>query len=324
MTFKVDTGTGTTGLAVENATVFEALDRFAAAQRLHVVGVAAPEEKRERDQESLKLVRVDRPIGATPVAYVGPSRLSVQGVVGMIIAEGEEPVPATVVFTAERPHVGDALATAWPDLADEHHLCVVFKWMVEPGFEDLSIVRLKVAAEDDAGRRFLVLPRYVWDPPDVICVELPLKANGSFRVKLSNPATDARAIGKIACSAEVAFPVERSEVEFALQDAGTAKRLGGCRIALVAVEESVTRFEFDGLPCSEFRQTDALDQIEIVAFGADGEAVESSRCGGTVTDTKATWWEKWDEPPARVVLRAVTKVAVRNVGFSFKDIPLPE
>jgi len=313
--FKLDaTNVERTDFVAKDVTFLEALDGFAAAQGLFLVGVPAPEETREC-HEALALVRVDRPLGATPVAYVGPSRLSVQGLAAR----------TTWVFTAEGPRIGPSpMLAAWSDLENEEHLCVVFKWIVEPGLEDALLVRLKVAAQDDTGRDLRALPRYIFDPPHLICGELPLRANGYFHVNLPAPRAEARALRRLSGSMEVALPVERSEIAFDPRNVGDTKSLGGCQVKLVEGDGTITRFAFEGIPCKEIRQSDPVDQIEILGFGADGRAVEYSRCGGTVGDGRATWWNAWDQPPSRIVLRAITKVVLREVPFAFDDVPLPE
>jgi len=308
--------TDPTAFKVTDVTFFEALDRLAAAQGLSVVGVPASEETREHSQESLALRRPARAHGATPVAYLGPSRLSVQGLAAR----------KTKVFTAEGPRVGtDPVLAAWSDLVEEDRLHVVFKWIVEPGFEDLMLVRMKVAAEDDAGNPLRIVPRFEFvDPPGTVCSDLPLKADRNFSVYFDRPRPEARAIRELTGTVWVALPVERGEIEFRPADAGSAKQLGGCRVTFVEAKDDVLRFAFEGVPCVEISATDLLGRIEIVAYGADGRVVECSKCGGTEGEDRPTWWEEYEGPPARVVLRAITKVALREAPFAFADIPLPE
>jgi hypothetical protein len=338
--------TGPSGFEVKDAMFLEALDRFAAAQGLSLVGVPVPEELREHEQEALALVRPSRPHGKTPVAYVGPSRLSVQGLAGWTTAAPDERIRTARVFTAEGPRVGTSpLLAAWSDLEDKpedveqneeaSRLHVVFKWIAEPGFEELLLVRLKVAAEDDAGRALRVSPPYVFDPPDAVCADLPLNANRNFSVHFDPPSTEARAIGKMVVVMKLAQPVERSRVEFLAKDVGTTKQLGGCKVTFVEAKGVLTRFAFDGVPCigilptgtfaSSGMERASADQIALFAYDADGQALEEApHCGGTASGTRATYWEEWNERPARFTLEAVTKVAWREATFAFADIPLPE
>jgi len=295
--------------AVKDVGFFDALDRFAAAQGLHLYGVPTPEHS---GFEGLGLMRPQRRIDATPVAYIGASRLSVQGLVAKTAR----------VFTVEGPRVSGGLAGAWSDLENDRSLAIVFKWIVEPGLEDLILVRLKLEAQDDTGKSLKVQPSFL--DPDVVSIQLPRRANGYFRVDLSPPPSEARAIRTLSGSLQIAIPVERSEIEFRPDEVGAAKQLGGCQVTPVKTEGTVTSFDFRGLPCREIPEPAPSYQIRTFAYGADGHALASHECGGTEKDGREIYWEKWDEPPARVVLQAITKVALRDASFVFRDVPLPE
>jgi len=77
---------------------------------------------------------------------------------------------------------------------------------------------------------------------------------------------------------------------------------------------------------SSWRFTAGIEDISILLYNDKGKPVGArGRTSMNLNEKEARWTYKLEvmKPPHRIVMRAVTAVAVREVPFSFSDIPLP-
>jgi hypothetical protein len=309
--------------AVNDATFFEALDRLAATYGLSVVGVPGPEERRQFGQAGLAVLAPDPPLPPTPVAYAGPSRLSVQGVAVLRVRQCAAADPVDEEFV-------------WPFMDDDRqpHACVQLRWLTEPGFEEAAIVEiLQGSAADDRGR-----PLEITEPAG----DLPVNGNSDFALRLALPAREAKAIAKLEGRMRIVLPIEQGRVEFAAKEAGATKALGGGSITLIAAANKNVSFTLVGAPCRGMQPSErgfdvrvgsedwvqrGARTITLLAYDAEGREIGR---GGGMSSSSALFGAAWtfeielDAVPDRMTFESVTRVITREFPFAFKDIPLPD
>jgi hypothetical protein len=309
----------------KDVTFFEALDRLAAARGLLLAGRAPA-------TEPIALVRPARPLPTTPVAHVGPSRLSVRSI--SVLAE-------TRWTTGEprRTDIEEDIARILRDRGgpERPRVRVGFQWITEPGFEETSLVSWSVhSAVDDCGAEIAVTLR-----PD-----LPLAANDCFVAEFEKPSGKARSIAKLEGRLRVALPAREGQAEFAAGEARQWKPLGDARVKVEDVDaaDGTVRLAIEGAPCAALkpcmgdldvnthdlrvgsRSGGSSLTVTVLAYRADGAEIAGSvtRRWWDVNFPSVTYWIDLDEAPARLALRTTTVALVREAPFSFSDIPLPE
>lgn len=305
-------------------TFFEAIDRLASARNLVVAGW--PQGVGEN---RLRLVRVSRSLPSTPVAYVGPTRLSVQRISALNEADwtpDEDKRDWKEFVAGLPPEVRSALGR------DEPRLRITFDWTAEPGCEEAALVAWEVHGAEAGGAIDMQ------GPP-----KLPLQANDSFAVDFAVPSRKVRHIAKLEGRIRVALPLRDDQVEFRAAEQGQSKVLGRAKAKLEDIDESrkIVRFTIDGAPCDSLDARNSSRAIRVgskgaadgraplltvFAYGAGGAEIAGTfkRTWSDVGSPLKTYWIELDEAPARIVLRATVAVAFREAPFAFKDIPLPE
>jgi hypothetical protein len=302
------TGLQRATFVARDVTSFEALDQFAALHGIHLAGV--PESGGDRDswETDLSLVRADPATTRTPVAYFGPSRFSVE---------------CASVLAVQRcaPALGVPEDQSFLDEEEMPRLRLRLRWLVEPGFEEAEIVEWTCAgAIDDLGGSCAPFP----DELDLKDQAIP--ANGRFLVQLRPPRGGARKLAKVELTARIALPAAREEVTFDASEVGTTKNLGGARITFVKLEGTAAGFDTDGSLDGE-----SGTRIVPASWGKPdmGNAVlrAYSESGAEIAATPVMSFPQQGvglaQAPKRIVLSAVTKVAVRETTVTFTDVPLP-
>jgi len=311
----------------KDVTFFEAIDRLASSQDLLVAGWPLGRQKNR-----LLLVRTTRPLPATPVAHVGPTRLSVQRICAINVTEWipEDPRQQAMDETIDKLIPG-MRAYLHPD---EPRLRMTFCWIAQPGCEQAALVGWEVRhAESDTGAAIDVTA-----PP-----ELPLRANGTFSVDFAAVPRRVRSIAKLEGRIRVVLPLREGEVEFLATEQGRTKALGEASVRLDDVDDlqAVVRFTVNGAPCKPLNVRNSESAVRVgsttdtegsapfltvLAYREDGREIAGSlrRTWSDVGSPRKTFWIDLDEAPARLLLRTTTGVVEREMPFAFKDIPLPE
>ncbi|HEX5136212.1 MAG TPA: hypothetical protein VFY93_04510 [Planctomycetota bacterium] len=306
---------GELAFAARDATFFEALDQLAAALGLHVTGAPAPGGTR-----GLALARSDVPLGPAIVAYLGPSRLSVEVVSALAVRPcAPDPKPSTLAET---------LGHDSPDAAPRPRLRIQLRWIVEPGFEDVSLRELTLGQiEDDNGA-----------PIDGKAdAHLPVAANRPFALDFAGPPPKAKAIRKLEGVARVSIPVERGEISFAAGEAGVTKHLGLASITIQEIKGESVSFEMVRTPAGTPEEDapviaagryqamrDEPPVLTVTAYDEKGVVLDGVAQGYARMNDRYTYKLVCEQPPARLTFQAVTKLATREAPFSFTDIPLPD
>jgi hypothetical protein len=311
----------------KDATFFEVLDRFAAAHGLLVAGWPGEAARRRAAvflprTRGLALVRPEAP-GPVPVVHMGPSRFSVSGV--SVLAEREWARDEAEDFPG-----GADLGALFNDLAAIPRLRIAFRWVVEPGFEDVTLVACEVRhLEDDTGTG-----RAVLRPPN-----LPCPANDEFSIDFAPPPRRARTITRLEGRLRVALPLRGSRVEFQAAEVGMTKQLGGAQLRLDDIEDATVRITLKGPPASPLMarsespdlhvgraSTPTARDLRLAAYRADGTEIAGSKGHQYTHVDGGCWTYRIDlhEPPARLVVEATTEALVREIPFAFGVIPLPD
>jgi hypothetical protein len=313
----------------KDVTFFEAIDRLGAARGYYLVGTPQPPRRDTGDPlpgDVLSLVKPDRPLAPPVIAYMGPSRLSVESL-SVLAVTFCAPPRAPLVLRGLPAGLDAKIRIHLPAAREEEpRLRLSLKWIVEPGFEGAAISDLSPRlAIDDRGS-----PLVVVKPP-----RFPVPANGRFHFDLERPAyANAKAIRKFEGTARIALPLATAEVIFQAAEAGTTKPLGGAGVKLVSIEGSTAKIALAGMPCGLLGVEPQLavgsggaggiEDITLVATDAEGKEVEAGNRSAESKEGVQQLKVEFDRPPAKFVFRAVVRIATRDTTFAFGNIPLPE
>ncbi len=308
------TGLQRAAFVAKDATFFDALDRFAALHAIHLAGVPGSARDRDSWETDLRLVRVDPAVTSTPAAYFGPSRFSVEcaSVLAVQRCAPALPVPDDVIGLDEE---------------EIPRLRLRLRWLVEPGFEEAELVEWTCAgAVDDLGGTCAPFP----DELDLAVPAVP--ANARFLVELRPPRQGAKKLARVELTVRIALPAAREEVTFDASEVGTTKKLGGARITFVKLKGTAARFVTEGslngesgtpmiVPASNdfgIMLRDSMGDVVLRAYSESGAEIAA-------VPVMAFPQQGVDlaHAPKRIVLSAVTKVAMRETTVAFTDVPLP-
>jgi hypothetical protein len=319
---------GDVAFKAKDVTFFEALDRLGAALDLYVTGVPVPEERRKWTEGGLALTRPETPLGPAIAVYLGPSRLSVESVSVLAVRRcAPEPRPTGLGDLPVRiiRDIQDFSSTA----AESPRLRLQLRWIVEPGFDDVSLRGLSLGQVlDDKGKPVMLRrePR------------LPVSANTVLALDFPAPPPGTKAIRKLQAVARVSIPVERAELTFAPTDAGVTKQLGRASLTLEGTDGTTVRIALVGTPAglasdglipiavgTSARIHDEPPDLTVIAYDDKGAAIDGhARESSSDESGRCTYQLEYDRPPARLDFRAITKLVARDMPFTLTNIPLPE
>ncbi|HEX5136213.1 MAG TPA: hypothetical protein VFY93_04515 [Planctomycetota bacterium] len=321
-------------LKAKNATYLEALDLLADGLNLYLVGMAVPEGKRKFGEGGLALVKADEPMGPALAAYLGPSRLSIETVSVLAVRRcaprGKLSVPGLPDVEGLRERIEKDMERFGTGASNRPRLRLELKWITEPGFDDVALTAISIIqAIDDKGQSL----RPLHDP------RLPVSANSTIELDFERPAGKVKAIRKLQGSARFAIPVDRGEVSFRVEDRGTPKTLGRAAVTVDGIESPKVTFTIVGTPSGVLREGFvSIDvgtksdgwfpgvpaDLVVVAYDAKGAEVDGHVRDASAGEGRSTYVLELKETPAKLVFRAVTQVAARELPFLFGSIPLPE
>jgi hypothetical protein len=321
-------------LHVKDATFFETLDRLAAGLDLYLVGVPVVGEKKGFLEEGpLALVPADGPMGPAMVTYLGPSRLSVESVSVVSVRRCAPRAKPSLGLPDNIPLPDDLVRTIrhfGPGADDAPRLTLHLKWIVEPGFRDVTIVAFSLnQAVDDHGHM-------LQKDGDV---HVPVVANSTFAIDFEAPAARTKMIKKLQGILRFAIPVDRGEVTFLPSETKTAKTLGSASITVDEIDGGKVSVTVIGTP-SGIRPEHGLSSIwlegegdhfpgepsflTLAAFDGKGAAIGGHESYGSDEGGKITYKLELDRAPEKLMFKAITKVAARELPVAFANIPLPE
>jgi len=316
-------------LKVKDATYFEALDRLAAGLGFYLVGVPVPEAKRGFLEGGLALQKAEEPTGAAVAAYLGPSRLSVESVALLAVRRCAPPpkpsggplgdLPARILRDIER---------FTPGAAQRPRMSLELKWIVEPGFDDVTMARLSIVqALDDKGQP--LRPRGD--------ARMPVAANSLFELDFEPPAAKARSIRKIQGSATFSIPVERGEISFLASETGAAKALGRASVTIDRIDGTTVALTLVGTPAGIDREGIVpIDMpagglrhgepaaLTLIVYDEKGAEIPGRPRHSSSGEGRCTYEIELERAAAKLVFRAVTKVVARELPLLLGNIPLPE
>jgi hypothetical protein len=318
-------GVATADFAATGVTFLEALDRLAALHGLAVSGAPVGGTAEWGEPRPLALARPAMGVRPVAASHIGGSRLSVEGVsVVAVLACAPEPQEERLVLP---PHDDGP-----PGLS------VRLRWIAEPGLDSIARFAFEVvAAEDDTGQRLPVLEGRPWQQLEFV------SANRDFVVRLERPSPKATAIRKLEGRLKVAIPLERAKIEFAANEIGQTKALGGAQVSLDAIDEETKEVTISvhGAPCAGLGEGAyphlrvgsmhgawsgawGGNAIRVSPYGADGREIDASGTRTGTDDGKWTARISLGAVPKKISVDALVRAVVRDATFSFKDIPLPE
>lgn len=316
-------------LRVKEATYFEALDRLAAGLGLYLVGVPVPEEKRGFLEGGLALQKAEEPMGPVVAFYLGPSRLSVESVALLAVRRCAPPAKPSGGPLGDLPvRILRDIQRFTPGAAEQPRMSLELKWIVEPGFDDVTMATLSIVqALDDKGQA--LRPRGD--------ARMPVAANSVFDLDFEPPTAKAKSIRKIQGSARFSIPVERGEISFLASETGAAKTLGRASITIDKVDGTTVALTLVGTPAGIAREgTVPIDMpagglrhgepaaLTVIVYDEKGAEVPGRPRHSSSEEGKCTYELELERAAARIVFRAVTKVVAREAPFLLGNIPLPE
>jgi len=324
---------------------FEALDRLGAENRLFLVGMPVTDEEATWSQTPLTLVRPAEPMPKTPVAYIGPSRLSVESISVTRVRRFVPEAPAR----SEGEHEGEWCYEEDGQQEETNRLRITLKWIVERGFRDATLAACTLdPLVDSEGAPLVPLA----DPASEH--HLPLAANSVFAFDFVPGPPGRRRLTRLSGRLQVLLPAETTEITFLKADIGRTLRLGGSSVTLTAIDgEPSFSFTLVDRPCAalaphgedaNWNSPDVvirtaggeevswiegarIAMVSVYLYDADGKEVGYGMSSEETGDgEEARWQYKFTltGKPAKVVFRAVTKVEAREATFAFENLPLPE
>jgi len=321
-------------LKAKNASYLEALDLLADGLGLYLVGMPVPEGKRKFGEGGLAFVKADEPMGPLLAAYLGPSRLSIEAVSVLAVRRCAPRAKPSVAGIPEleglRERIEESMERTGWGASSRPRLRLEFKWITEPGFDDVALTGISfIQTLDDKGQPL----RPLRDP------DLPVLANSTVNVDFERPAGKVKTIRKIQGSARFAIPVGRGEVSFGSDEKGASKTLGHSAITLDEADGSKITFTIVGTPSgvrgeglvrirvgtkSEVWYAGMPVDLVVVASDARGAEVDGHMSNGHSEEGRDTYVLEFEGTPAKLLFRGVTQVVARELPFLFGPIPLPE
>jgi len=325
----------------KDLTFFEALDRLGAENRLFLVGMPVTEEEAHWGEIPLTLLRPAQPMPETPVAYMGPSRLSVESISLTRVRRFAPEAPAR----AEGEDEGEWCYEEDGQEEETNRLRITLKWIVERGFEEATLAAFTLDPLVDSEGAPLV---------PLAGLSGPLSANSRFAFDFVPGPPGRRSLGRLSGRMQVLLPAEKTDVTFLAADVGKTLRLGGSSVTLTAIDgEPSVSFTIVERPCAALapRGEDAnwnspdvvirtmaadgvpwieeapIAAVSLFLYDAAGKEVGFGMSSEETTNGDEPRWEykfTLTAKPARVVFKAITKVETREATFAFAGLPLPE
>lgn len=309
-------------LDLHDATFFQAIEEV--AQRAGLILVGEPGKKREDGsaESSLRLDRMPEEMKRVPPVLSGPAHVSLLGVFAQR--------SASRLFSPEGSAADDTPRQLWVEM----------RVTVESGLESVLLKELRIDNAKDDADKSLAGSKSVATSPGL---------NRTLRVELEPAGSGALMIPALSGRAVFLVPEEITEVRFTAASRNATKKLGEAKFVFKRLErkgedgkpELVVSLE--GTPCPELggEEDSAWRRVRIMTdkwgFSRDEEPVvgiylydrsdhpigsSGSSFGDWSADDKEAKFTL-DEVPARIEVRAITKVQKREIPFRFAELPIP-
>jgi hypothetical protein len=191
--------------------------------------------------------------------------------------------------------------------------------MVAPGLEDAELLQwtCEGAVDDLAGRCAPIVAEFA---PAV-------SANDRFAVDLRTPREGAKKLTRVELAVRIAVPVAREEIAFDASEVGATKKLGGASVTFKKLDGTTVHCAVSGSLDGE----SGRPAIHPASWPADlGDAVvrgyseSGAEIGGAPILAFPMECVEFARAPKRIVVSAVTKLAIRQTTVVFTDVPLPK
>jgi hypothetical protein len=270
-------------------------------------------------RSTLRLERMPEEMKRLPAVVSGPARISLLGVFAQR--------SASRLFSPEASEADDTPRQLWVEM----------RVLVEHGLESVVLKELRIESAPDDSDKNLAGKKSV-------ASEAGLGKN--VRIELEPAGTSALSIRALSGRAVFLVPEEIVELRFTAASKNATKKLGDAKFTFRRLDRKGEDGKpemavlLEGAPCAELggdenswrrvavmtnRFASYRDAPEVGIYLYDksdkpiGASTNYSSLGGDDRESRFTL----DEIPARIEVRAVTKVQKREVQFRFADLPIP-
>jgi len=308
-------------LDLKDATFFGALEEVAQRSGLVLVGVPGAGGDEDDAAGSLRLERMPEEMKRLPPVVSGPVRISVVGVYAQR--------NASRLFSPEASEADDK----------PRHLWIGMRVLVEGGLDGVVVRELRIEhAPDDSDRNLAGATSTAKGPA----------LGENLRIDLEAAASSALLVRALSGSAVFLVPEETTVLKFTQASRNLTKKLGNAKFTFKRLDrkgedgkpEMAVLLEGNPCPESGAEDTSSWGSVRIMTNRwsfSRGErplvgiylysrtdqpiGASSSAFGFSADDRECRF--TLDEVPARIEVRAVTKVQKREIPFRFAELPIP-